>query len=132
MCVQFRMEPGQVVQETYTVEEDPQESPPVVSVEVGEDGTTRRTETTVTRADGMQFEVYTITGEVFQSLDHVYILLLFLNLHSPARRGHTCLLPFSIPVCPTALSQSSHLLCRDPGGLHLMKIMSSPCFTLHP
>uniref|UniRef100_A0A8C2WIG0 Catenin delta 1 n=1 Tax=Cyclopterus lumpus TaxID=8103 RepID=A0A8C2WIG0_CYCLU len=28
-----RMEPGQVVQETYTVEEDPQEAPPVVSVE---------------------------------------------------------------------------------------------------
>ncbi|XP_076583960.1 catenin delta-1 isoform X2 [Chaetodon auriga] len=43
----FRMEPGQVVQETYTVEEDPQESPPVVSLETGEDGTTRRTETTV-------------------------------------------------------------------------------------
>ncbi|XP_031720278.1 catenin delta-1 isoform X3 [Anarrhichthys ocellatus] len=43
----FRMEPGQVVQETYTVEEDPQEVPPVVSVETGEDGTTRRTETTV-------------------------------------------------------------------------------------
>ncbi|XP_045904505.1 catenin delta-1 isoform X2 [Micropterus dolomieu] len=43
----FRMEPGQVVQETYTVEEDPQELPPVVSVETTEDGTTRRTETTV-------------------------------------------------------------------------------------
>ncbi|XP_041640552.1 catenin delta-1 isoform X4 [Cheilinus undulatus] len=41
------MEPGQVVQETYTVEEDPQELPPVVSVETSEDGTTRRTETTV-------------------------------------------------------------------------------------
>ncbi|XP_041640551.1 catenin delta-1 isoform X3 [Cheilinus undulatus] len=43
----FSMEPGQVVQETYTVEEDPQELPPVVSVETSEDGTTRRTETTV-------------------------------------------------------------------------------------
>ncbi|XP_068177475.1 catenin delta-1 isoform X2 [Antennarius striatus] len=43
----FRMEPGQVVQETYTVEEDPQETPPVVSVETNDDGTTRRTETTV-------------------------------------------------------------------------------------
>uniref|UniRef100_A0A3P8T977 Catenin delta 1 n=1 Tax=Amphiprion percula TaxID=161767 RepID=A0A3P8T977_AMPPE len=41
------MEPGQMVQETYTVEEDPQELPPVVSVETSEDGTTRRTETTV-------------------------------------------------------------------------------------
>ncbi|KAM9770873.1 LOW QUALITY PROTEIN: catenin delta-1 [Menidia menidia] len=41
------MEPGQVLQESYTVEESPQESPPVVSVETGEDGTTRRTETTV-------------------------------------------------------------------------------------
>ncbi|XP_040042287.2 catenin delta-1 isoform X2 [Gasterosteus aculeatus] len=43
----FRMEPGQMVQETYTVEEDPQLVAPVVSVETGEDGTTRRTETTV-------------------------------------------------------------------------------------
>ncbi|XP_019129429.1 catenin delta-1 isoform X4 [Larimichthys crocea] len=42
----FRMEPGHVMQETYTVE-DPQEAPPVVSVETSEDGTTRRTETTV-------------------------------------------------------------------------------------
>lgn len=41
------MEPGQVMEESYTVEEDPQEFPPVVSVETGEDGTTRRTETTV-------------------------------------------------------------------------------------
>ncbi|KAF3851962.1 hypothetical protein F7725_005317 [Dissostichus mawsoni] len=36
-----------MVQETYTVEEDPQEAPPVISVETNEDGTTRRTETTV-------------------------------------------------------------------------------------
>uniref|UniRef100_A0A674NYD4 Catenin delta 1 n=1 Tax=Takifugu rubripes TaxID=31033 RepID=A0A674NYD4_TAKRU len=43
----FLMHPGQMVQETYMVEEDPQESPPIVSVETGEDGTTRRTETTV-------------------------------------------------------------------------------------
>lgn len=34
------------------VEEDPQESPPVVSVETGEDGTTRRTETTVRTPPG--------------------------------------------------------------------------------
>uniref|UniRef100_A0A8C9QQI4 Catenin delta 1 n=1 Tax=Scleropages formosus TaxID=113540 RepID=A0A8C9QQI4_SCLFO len=45
---QYRMlDPGHVVEETYTVEEDPQESPSVVSVETSEDGTTRRTETTV-------------------------------------------------------------------------------------
>ncbi|CAI5679167.1 catenin delta-1 isoform X4 [Oreochromis niloticus] len=43
----FRMEPGQVVQETFTVEEQPQEMPPIVSVETSEDGTTKRTETTV-------------------------------------------------------------------------------------
>ncbi|XP_017287943.1 catenin delta-1 isoform X3 [Kryptolebias marmoratus] len=43
----FRMEPGQVVQESFTVEEDPQEMPPVISVETSDDGTTRRTETTV-------------------------------------------------------------------------------------
>uniref|UniRef100_A0A8K9XKH5 Catenin (cadherin-associated protein), delta 1 n=1 Tax=Oncorhynchus mykiss TaxID=8022 RepID=A0A8K9XKH5_ONCMY len=46
-CVCYRMEPGQVVQETVTVEEDPHEVPPVISVETSEDGTTRRTETTV-------------------------------------------------------------------------------------
>lgn len=46
-CLQFRMEPGQVMEESYTVEEEPQELPPVVSVETGDDGTTRRTETTV-------------------------------------------------------------------------------------
>uniref|UniRef100_A0A8C5AK31 Catenin (cadherin-associated protein), delta 1 n=1 Tax=Gadus morhua TaxID=8049 RepID=A0A8C5AK31_GADMO len=43
----FRMEPAQVMQESFTVEEDPQHSSPVVSVETNEDGTTRRTETTV-------------------------------------------------------------------------------------
>ncbi|XP_029018616.1 catenin delta-1 isoform X2 [Betta splendens] len=43
----FRMEPGQLMQETYTVEEQPQESLPVISVETSDDGTTRRTETTV-------------------------------------------------------------------------------------
>ncbi|XP_047433697.1 catenin delta-1 isoform X2 [Mugil cephalus] len=43
----FRMEPGRVMQESYTVEEDPQLSLPVVSMETNEDGSTRRTETTV-------------------------------------------------------------------------------------
>lgn len=38
-----------MVQESYTVEEEPQESAPVVSVETSDDGTTRRTETTVTK-----------------------------------------------------------------------------------
>ncbi|XP_047222649.1 catenin delta-1 isoform X4 [Girardinichthys multiradiatus] len=42
----FRMEPGQMVHETFTVEE-PQEAPPVISVEMSDDGTTKRTETTV-------------------------------------------------------------------------------------
>lgn len=36
-----------MMQETYMVEEQPQESPPVISVETSDDGTTRRTETTV-------------------------------------------------------------------------------------
>uniref|UniRef100_A0A096LUU1 Catenin delta 1 n=1 Tax=Poecilia formosa TaxID=48698 RepID=A0A096LUU1_POEFO len=40
------MEPGQLVQETFTMEE-PQQVPPVISVETDDDGTTRRTETTV-------------------------------------------------------------------------------------
>lgn len=44
------MEPGQMVQETYMVEEDPQQLTPVISVETDEDGNTRRTETTVKTA----------------------------------------------------------------------------------
>uniref|UniRef100_A0A672ZAD3 Catenin (cadherin-associated protein), delta 1 n=1 Tax=Sphaeramia orbicularis TaxID=375764 RepID=A0A672ZAD3_9TELE len=51
------MDPGQMVQETYTVEEDPQELPPVVSVETSDDGTTRRTETTVTEEPSGDAEV---------------------------------------------------------------------------
>lgn len=42
----FMMEPGQVVQESFTVEEQPPE-PPVITVETNDDGSTRRTETNV-------------------------------------------------------------------------------------
>lgn len=42
------MEPGQLMQETFTMEE-PQDLAPVISVEMDDDGTTRRTETTVRR-----------------------------------------------------------------------------------
>ncbi|XP_039623550.1 catenin delta-1 isoform X1 [Polypterus senegalus] len=45
---QYRMiDPGHIVEETVTVEEDPDQPESVVSVETSEDGTTRRTETTV-------------------------------------------------------------------------------------
>ncbi|XP_066574769.1 catenin delta-1 isoform X2 [Amia ocellicauda] len=45
---QYRMlDPGHFVEETVTVEEDPEQPASVVSVETSEDGTTRRTETTV-------------------------------------------------------------------------------------
>ncbi|KAM9477030.1 catenin delta-1 isoform 1-T2 [Clarias gariepinus] len=45
---QYRMlDPGHLVQEMVTVQEEPQETMPVISVETSEDGTTRRTETTV-------------------------------------------------------------------------------------
>lgn len=45
--LQYRMlDPSHLV-ETVTVEEDPRERMPVISVETNEDGTTRRTETTV-------------------------------------------------------------------------------------
>uniref|UniRef100_A0A8C9T3E2 Catenin delta 1 n=1 Tax=Scleropages formosus TaxID=113540 RepID=A0A8C9T3E2_SCLFO len=43
-------DPSHVVQETVTVEEEPQQAPSVVSMEIGEDGTTRRAETTVKKA----------------------------------------------------------------------------------
>ncbi|CAL9700830.1 unnamed protein product [Knipowitschia caucasica] len=42
----FMMEPGQLVQESFSVEEHPPELP-VITVETGDDGTTRRTETNV-------------------------------------------------------------------------------------
>lgn len=46
--LQYRMlDPGHLVEETVTVQEDPREMMPVISVETSEDGTTRRTETTV-------------------------------------------------------------------------------------
>ncbi|XP_062852343.1 catenin delta-1 isoform X2 [Trichomycterus rosablanca] len=45
---QYRMlDPGHMVQETVMMEEGPQDMMPVISVETGEDGSTRRTETTV-------------------------------------------------------------------------------------
>ncbi|KAL1023637.1 hypothetical protein UPYG_G00043830 [Umbra pygmaea] len=43
----YAMDQGHVIEETFTVEEDPQEAPPIISVETNDDGTTRRTETTV-------------------------------------------------------------------------------------
>lgn len=50
VCVpvlQYRMlDPGHMV-ESVTVEEDPHEALPIISVETNDDGTTRRTETTV-------------------------------------------------------------------------------------
>lgn len=45
--LQYRMlDPGHMV-ESVTVEEDPHEALPIISVETNDDGTTRRTETTV-------------------------------------------------------------------------------------
>lgn len=47
LVLQYRMlDPGHVVEQTVTVEE-PQEAPSVVSLETHDDGSTRRTETTV-------------------------------------------------------------------------------------
>ncbi|GCB84606.1 hypothetical protein scyTo_0025279, partial [Scyliorhinus torazame] len=39
-------EPSPYIEETVTVEEDPDQAPSVISVEMDEDGNTRRTETT--------------------------------------------------------------------------------------
>uniref|UniRef100_A0A8C2Q573 Catenin (cadherin-associated protein), delta 1 n=1 Tax=Cyprinus carpio TaxID=7962 RepID=A0A8C2Q573_CYPCA len=56
VCVsvlQYRMlDPGHIV-ESVTVEEDPHESIPIISVETSDDGTTRRTETTVKKVTKM-------------------------------------------------------------------------------
>uniref|UniRef100_A0A671S860 Catenin delta-1-like n=1 Tax=Sinocyclocheilus anshuiensis TaxID=1608454 RepID=A0A671S860_9TELE len=49
----YRMlDPGHIV-ESVTVEEDPHESMPIISVETSDDGTTRRTETTVKKVTKM-------------------------------------------------------------------------------
>ncbi|XP_078064834.1 catenin delta-1-like, partial [Mustelus asterias] len=45
--VTMMQEPSPYIEETVTVEEDPDQAPSVISVEMDEDGTTRRTETTV-------------------------------------------------------------------------------------
>lgn len=54
-------DPGQIVEETYTMEEDPEGAMSVVSVETSDDGTTRRTETTV-RAWGVPGWVGVLLG----------------------------------------------------------------------
>lgn len=41
------LDPSHLVEEMVTVEEEPREAMPVISVETSDDGTTRRTETTV-------------------------------------------------------------------------------------
>ncbi|XP_034043219.1 catenin delta-1 isoform X2 [Thalassophryne amazonica] len=59
----FRMESGQMVQETFTMEEDPQESLSVISLETSDDGTTRHNETM-----GKKAVKPTITRTVIASL----------------------------------------------------------------
>ncbi|XP_043932561.1 catenin delta-1 [Protopterus annectens] len=78
-------EPGHVIEESYTVEEDPDGGTSVVSVEMSEDGTTRRTETTVKKVvktvttrtvvpvagDNMS-DISSIQGSYIQTLDRKY------------------------------------------------------------
>lgn len=72
------LDPGHLVEETVTVEEDPQEMIPVVSVETSEDGTTRRTETTVSLFF-MQSHVH-ISYVVFKyTVNHFWWYLNFLR-----------------------------------------------------
>ncbi|XP_041029896.1 catenin delta-1 isoform X1 [Carcharodon carcharias] len=60
-------EPSPYIEETVTVEEDPDQAPSVVSVEMDEDGTTRRTETTVKKV------IKTVTTRMVHELpgDHL-------------------------------------------------------------
>ncbi|XP_035753810.1 catenin delta-1 [Egretta garzetta] len=78
-------DPGQIVEETYTMEEDPEGAMSVVSVETSDDGTTRRTETTVKKVvktvttrtvqqvpvgpDGLPLETSPITSNYVQTMD---------------------------------------------------------------
>uniref|UniRef100_A0A7M4EQK9 Catenin delta 1 n=1 Tax=Crocodylus porosus TaxID=8502 RepID=A0A7M4EQK9_CROPO len=78
-------DPGQIVEETYTMEEDPEGAMSVVSVETSDDGTTRRTETTVKKVvktvttrtvqqvpvgpDGLPLEGSPVTNNYVQTMD---------------------------------------------------------------
>ncbi|KAM6388752.1 catenin delta-1 isoform 3-T3 [Rhynochetos jubatus] len=78
-------DPGQIVEETYTMEEDPEGATSVVSVETSDDGTTRRTETTVKKVvktmttrtvqqvpvgpDGLPLETSPVTSNYVQTMD---------------------------------------------------------------
>ncbi|XP_062433710.1 catenin delta-1 isoform X1 [Rhea pennata] len=78
-------DPGQIVEETYTMEEDPEGAMSVVSVETSDDGTTRRTETTVKKvvktvttrtvqqvpmgSDGLPLETSPVTTNYVQTMD---------------------------------------------------------------
>ncbi|XP_037258084.1 catenin delta-1 isoform X1 [Falco rusticolus] len=78
-------DPGQIVEETYTMEEDPEGAMSVVSVETSDDGTTRRTETTVKKVvktvttrtvqqvpvgpDGLPLETSPVPSNYVQTMD---------------------------------------------------------------
>ncbi|XP_013927914.1 PREDICTED: catenin delta-1 isoform X3 [Thamnophis sirtalis] len=76
-------DPGQIVEETYTMEEDPEGAMSVVSVETSDDGTTRRTETTVKKVvktmttrtvqqvgpDGLPIDASPVTNNYIQTMD---------------------------------------------------------------
>ncbi|NWY07658.1 CTND1 protein, partial [Nothoprocta ornata] len=78
-------EPGHIVEETYTMEEDPEGAMSVVSVETSDDGTTRRTETTVKKVvktvttrtvqqvpmgpDGLPLETSPVPSSYVQTMD---------------------------------------------------------------
>ncbi|XP_066467456.1 catenin delta-1 isoform X2 [Tiliqua scincoides] len=78
-------DPGQIVEETYTMEEDPEGAMSVVSVETSDDGTTRRTETTVKKVvktmttrtvqqvpvgpDGLPVDGSQVTNNYIQTMD---------------------------------------------------------------
>ncbi|XP_069485134.1 catenin delta-1 isoform X2 [Ambystoma mexicanum] len=77
-------DPGHIVEETYTIDEDPEGAMSVVSVETSDDGTTRRTETTVKKVvktvttrtiqvpvgpDGLPLDGSAVPGGYIQTLD---------------------------------------------------------------
>ncbi|XP_030041971.1 catenin delta-1 isoform X3 [Microcaecilia unicolor] len=80
-------DPGHIVEETYTMEEDPEGAMSVVSVETSDDGTTRRTETTVKKVvktvttrtiqvpvgpDGLPLDNSAVSGNYVQTLGRNY------------------------------------------------------------
>uniref|UniRef100_A0A672HZT7 Catenin (cadherin-associated protein), delta 1 n=1 Tax=Salarias fasciatus TaxID=181472 RepID=A0A672HZT7_SALFA len=119
------MEPGQMVQEMFTVEEPPLESAPVVSVETNEDGSTRRTETTVTSSVEHSRVVW--KSVVFRSRPSPHFLCSFSGKESGEDHHH----PHVVFLAWVFSDRGSSCLQVGPMG-SAMELSSIPRFMPEP